>query len=165
MTDQQIIIIVLCNILIAGIIIFIVFKYIYKNAKPTVNNIAYGSATVGNLSSAIKISSRPFLFGLEKKFINSEELYFDDQNLYAANKEGQIATFSLLTIKELSCTSVQINKRPVWQIILLQDNADDINFKFTHNYSLWNKSFYHFYLKVQEINPDAVKSKWSLWRM
>lgn len=165
MTNRQIIAVVLCSLLLAGVIIFIFFKYIYKNAKPVANNISYESATVDNFSNANKITSRPVLMGLEKKFINDEELYYDDQNLYALNNIGQIATFKLLQIKELSRTTTQINNSVVWQIILLQADGSEVNFKFTHNYTIWNKNFYHFYQKVKEINPTAIKSKWNLWKM
>jgi hypothetical protein len=113
-----------------------------------------------------KISSRPFLFGLEDNLVSDEDFYFDDINFYAIdNKQQRKAVFLLTEIIELSKTSITITNHRVWQVIIHGADNQKIVFKFTHNYTLWNKDFVKFYKKIEQINPAAIKSKWSLWTM
>ena len=112
-----------------------------------------------------KISMKPFFFGLEKKLISIEEFYFDHENFYAIHQDLQKKVFKLSTITELKRTATQVNNRRIWQITIQQANATTVVFKFAHNYTLWNKNFAIFHKKIKKINPEAIKSKWSLWSM
>lgn len=138
-------------------------KYIVE-FKPK-NKITYENSE--NLDTGLKkISTRPFLFGLENKFLSDDEFYFDDENFYAINKEFKKAVFKLTDIAEISKTSLQINNRRIWQVKINDaTTSQEITFKFAHNYTIWNTNFYHFYQKIRLINPDAIKSKWSLWKI
>lgn len=156
-------------ILIAGLAIFVLLSLvIYRNYtagfKPESGQIhdKYPSdLAVGEIR---KISSRPFLLGLEDNLVSDEDFYFDEANFYAINtKYNKKQVFPLADIVELSRTSVIITNHNIWQIILRTVDNNKIVFRFTHNYTIWNKSFLVFYRKIRQINPVAVKSKWSLW--
>ncbi|MBO0592887.1 hypothetical protein I2486_15895 [Cellulophaga sp. E16_2] len=108
---------------------------------------------------------KPFFFGLEKKIISKEEFYFDHENFYAMHQDLQKKAFKLSAITELKKTSIQITNRRIWQITIKETNNADVVFKFAHNYTLWNKNFALFHEKIKKINPEAIKSKWSLWSM
>lgn len=43
--------------------------------------------------SVKKDINQPLLFGLEKKFISDDELFFDEKHFYAIDKEKKKATF------------------------------------------------------------------------
>ena len=100
-----------------------------------------------------KISSRPFFFGLEGRFISDESFYFDDDNLYIIAK-----------ITELKKTSMNINKIRIWQISVGIEGAEAM-FRFANNYTIWNKNFKDFYDKLSNKNSIAVKTKWSYWNL
>lgn len=112
-----------------------------------------------------KISTRPFLFGLEKNFLSDEEFYFDNDHFYAIDNNQQKQIFKLTDITEIKKTYFQINYRRIWQVKIKQDEDREIIFKFAHNYTFWNKNFPLFYKKIKSINPKAVKTKWNLWSM
>lgn len=165
MGNRQLIIIIIFSLILVSVLIFLVSKHVLKSADPAVNVIDYQTYEPGMSADARQITSRPMLLGIEKNFINDEELYFDDGYLYAVNKMGQCAVFDLKNITDLRRTSIQISNRPVWQIIIVEDNGSIVNFKFLHNYTIWNKDFADFHARVRHINPKSVKSQWSLWRM
>ena len=139
------------------------FRYLGDH-KPQNNQITYQNPETPNFTHRKLISQKPFLFGLEKKFVDEHDFYFDDQHFYAINRAGQQAVYPLTAIVELSKTSVRMNNRQIWQVKVTH-NHQVLVFKFAHNYSLWNKNFTAFYTKMQQTNPSAVKSKWSLWTM
>ena len=112
-----------------------------------------------------KISKTPFLLGIEKTFISKEEFYFDDKNFYAINKDLKKVAFKLCDISEIKKTEIKLNNRYIWQVKIKQANDKKEIFKFAHNYTLWNKNFALFYKKVKKLNPQVLKSKWSLWTM
>ena len=158
-------------ILIASLVIFVLLSIvIYKKHSavfnPENNQINYKNATDLTGTELRKISSRPFLFGLEGNLVSDEDFYFDDTNFYAINtKYGRKAVFSLTDIVQLGRTSIIITNHNVWQITLQTVDKNKIVFRFTHNYTIWNKNFSVFHQKVKQINPAIVKSKWSLWTM
>lgn len=117
------------------------------------------------LETLKKISTRPFFFGLEKKFITDDAFYFDDTNFYAIDKDSKKAVFKLTDIMEISKTSIHINNRRIWQVKVTDENNKEVILKFAHNYTFWNKNFILFYEKVKHINPTAIKSRWNLWTM
>jgi len=53
-----------------------------------------------------KISSRPFFFGLEGRFISDESFYFDDDNLCIIAKNRKAVKVSFTQIAELKRTSI-----------------------------------------------------------
>lgn len=138
-----------------------VYKKYFADFKPKHQNINYNTTIPNHL---IKISTRPFLFGLEKKLLSDDEFYFDNENFYAINQDNKTAKFNLKDITELSRTDISLNNRNIWQVKINSENKDLV-FKFAHNYTIWNKNFLDFYEKIKSLNPSAIKSKWSLWRM
>ncbi|SOD18350.1 hypothetical protein [Pedobacter xixiisoli] len=164
--DRMFIPLILLSSLVFSIILL---REVYKNFviefKPVQNTaIDYQSPANHELGSLRKISERPFFFGLEKKLVSDNEFYFDEQNFYAINKDGEQAIFPLKDIVELSGTSVTVSQRRIWKVYI-DSPTGKIEFKLAPNYTIWNKSFEIFYQKVKSINPEAVKTKWTLWRM
>ena len=104
-----------------------------------------------------KISSRPFFFGLEGRFISDESFYFDDENLYITAKNRKAVKVSFTQIAELKKTSMSINKIRIWQISVIE--GAEALFRFANNYTIWNKNFKEFYSKLSRENPMAVKTK------
>ena len=152
------------SLIFTSLIISFIYKKHFKDFKPIDNEIKYSNSQTSNIQLK-KISTRPFLFGLEKKFISDDDLFFDNENLYAINNKNQKATFKLTDITEISKTSWEINNRRLWQIKIKQENDKEIVFKFAHNYTIWNKNFLHFHEKIKSINPNVIKTKWNLWSM
>ena len=111
-----------------------------------------------------KISSRPFFFGLEGRFISDESFYFDDDNLYIIAKNRKAVKVPFEQITELKKTSMSINKIRIWQISVGIEGAEAM-FRFANNYTIWNKNFKEFYSKLSRENPMAVKMKWSYWNL
>ena len=111
-----------------------------------------------------KISSRPFLFGLEGRFISDESFYFDDNNLYISAKNRKAVKVPFDQITELKKTSMSINKIRIWQINVGIEGAEAM-FRFANNYTIWNKNFKEFYDKLSNKNSIAVKTKWSYWNL
>ena len=111
-----------------------------------------------------KISSRPFFFGLEARFISDESFYFDDNNLYIIAKNRKAVKVPFEQITELKKTSMSINKIRIWQISVGIEGAEAM-FQFANNYTIWNKNFKEFYTKLSRENPMAVKTKWSYWKL
>ena len=153
--------------LISLIFIVFVFREVYLNyivvQKP--QNIKVTQTHLNNteLNTLKKISTHPFFFGFENKLINDEEFYFDAVHFYAITPDSKKAVFKLADIIELSKTSTIINNRHVWQVKIQYETDQEVIFKFTHNYTVWNKDFLLFYEEVKRINPEAIKSKWNLW--
>ena len=158
-------------VLVAGLVIFILLSVvIYRKYivgfKPDNNQIIDQSSADLTMDELKKISSRPILFGLEANLVSDEDFYFDDVNFYAIiTKSSRKAVFPLTDIVELSKTSVIITNNHVWQVILQTKDNNKVVFRFTHNYTIWNMNFHVFYQKINQINPSAVKSKWSVWTM
>ena len=111
-----------------------------------------------------KISSRPFFFGLEGRFISDESFYFDDNNLYISAKNRKAVKVPFDQITELKKTSMSINKIRIWQINVGIEGAEAM-FRFANNYTIWNKNFKEFYDKLSNKNSIAVKTKWSYWNL
>ncbi len=116
-------------------------------------------------SGAAKISTRPRLLGLERGVVSEDELYFDEEYLYASRGEGQVASHRLSDITSLSMTDVVLNNRRIWEIRVRQDDGGEVVLRFAHNFTLWNWNFRHFYGRMKELNPGAVRTEWSIWSM
>ena len=143
-----------------------IFKKVTLKIKPVKQNVEYENIDDKNLQELKIISSRPFiLFGSESKLVSDDQLYFDQENFYAINKGNQKAVYKLTDITELSRTSINIRNQTLWQLKIKVKNDNEITIRFAHNDRVWNKNFVLFYDKLKTINPNVVKSKWSLWRM
>lgn len=159
--DGYLIAIVILSIIYAFLVVALVYKKNISTFKQKNSDLTYTSSSFKDLH---KISTKPFLFGLENKIISDHEFYFDDANFYAINKDHQTAKFDLKDITEISKTTVQINNSRIWQV-KINTNNEEVIFKFAHNYTLWNRNFLDFYQKVEKMNPSLIKSKWSIWSM
>lgn len=150
-----------------GVLVLVeIYKKVTFNLKPVKQNVEYENDDDGNLKELKIISSRPFiLFGFESKLVSEDELYFDDENFYAINKANQKAVFKLTDITELSRTSINIRNQTLWQLKIKDRSDHEITIRFAHNYRIWNNNFVLFHAKLKAINPNVIKSKWSLWRM
>lgn len=157
-------------IAISSVVFFVfVFREVYQkqvlNNRPKDNDLKRIPLRDSELRTLKKISTRPFLFGLENKFVSADEFYFDDTNFYAISKDSKKAIFKLTDIIELGKSSIKIGNRRIWQVKIKDVNDKEVTFNFAHNYSVWNKNFPLFHQKLKNINPAVVKTKWSLWSM
>ena len=155
--------------------IFILFTF-YQNFRSAKRNSILNNQNVPDERSTIerirnfdgkdvlKISQRPFLFGLENRWISDHEFYFDQNFFYAADKAGTALKYPLTDITELSGTGTVINNNRIWKITL-GTGSESCEYHFAHNFSIWNRNFQNFYTTVKRIRPEAIKSEWSLWRM
>lgn len=159
--EKYIIILIISGLLFGFLIIREVYKKYFTSFKQKNNSLTYLNTDLKNLN---KISTRPFLFGLEKSMVSDNEFYFDNDNFYAINNDNQSVKFSLKDITEISKTAFQINNNRIWQVKINNEHGEVI-FKFAHNYTIWNKNFLTFYEKVKKLNPSVIKSKWSIWTM
>ena len=152
---------------ISGVFVFLILKEFYikhmKGFKPQ-NDILYRNSDSSDRQNLKIISTRPFLFGLEKKFISNDTLYFDEENLYAIDNNQQKAIFPLTTIILLKKVPIEINNRKLWQIKLIY-NGEEIEFRFAPNYSIWSDNFKQFYNKIMQINPEVVQTKWNIFAL
>lgn len=135
-------------------------EFVEKNST-----IHFTDTKPSNIENLNKISQRPFLLGLEKKLVSNYTFYFDENYFYVFNNEGKEEKFALTEITEFSRTSLSINKRRIWNIKLKRLNESELSFKFTGNYTIFNKNFKTFYDKLKSVNPAAVKSEWSSWKV
>lgn len=155
--DTYLIVITISGLLLGVLIVREIYKKYFTAVSPSNSPLTYGTFNSGDV---YKISSKPFLFGLEKKIVSEDDFYFDRDSFYAVNKNQQAAKFSLRDITELSKTSYQINNSRIWQV-KIRNNGEEEVFRFAYNY----KNFLNFYNTLKEINPDIIKSKWSVWSM
>ncbi|QCE43182.1 hypothetical protein [Psychroserpens sp. NJDZ02] len=161
-TDStSILIIALVNAVFFIFFIRKIYKKYSDNYALKNNQINFKNSNAENLK---KISTKPFLFGLENKVIDDYAFYFDDENFYAINKKSQKSIFKLTDITEVSKTFFTVNNRRIWQIkIKPPGNIKEEHYKFAHNYSIWNNNFPLFHKKMNLINPSIIKTKWRIW--
>ncbi|MEO8932790.1 MAG: hypothetical protein ABI295_00665 [Xanthomarina sp.] len=119
---------------------------------------------ITDFSPLNKISKNPYILGswLGKKPNSEGDFYFDSDSFYVIKNNVQTAIFDLHEIYELSKTSIKINNVRIWQVKLLR-NEEEFTFKFAHNWSIWNSNFKEFHSKINEIRPEAIKTKFNVW--
>jgi len=144
--------------------VIILFKEIKPHLQPKNDQVSYDNFESVKPENFKKISRKPFLFGIEKGFVNEDEFYFDENYLYAI-KKNQKTSFKLTDIIALDKTNTRIGNRYIWQIIIKEENNKEVIYKFVHNYTLFNKNFYKFHEKIKTINSNAVKAKWTIWNL
>lgn len=163
---------IILNLLFAITIIVFIYKKIrlsksiafVKNNTNSSGNENNNFAEGFDDTSTKKISKQPFLLGFEKKVISDKDFYYDQDFFYAVSPSGSVSKFPLTSIIELRGTGTQINNIRVWQVRIMNGH-DFSEYQFAHNFTIWNKNFLNFYKLVKQIRPDAIRSKWSLWRM
>jgi hypothetical protein len=146
--DTYLIVITISGLLLGVLIVREIYKKYFSTLPVENSSLTYSTFNSGN---AHKISSRPFLFGFEKKIVSADDFYFDHDSFYAVNKNQQ-----------LSKTSYRINNSRIWQV-KITNNGEEAVFRFAHNYSFRNKNFLNFYNTLKEVNPPVIKSNWSSW--
>lgn len=164
-------ILVIINTIFAVTILFLIYKY-FRFSKQHIlsdkklflrNDVVFANITFDN-DILLKISQQPFLFGIEQKLIANKDFFYDKDYFYVIGQDGAVDAYRLEDISELSRTSTQINNSRIWQI-KISVATETVEYRFVHNFSIWNKNFLKFYNKVKQIRPEAIKSKWSLWMM
>ncbi|WP_194852367.1 hypothetical protein [Nonlabens antarcticus] len=141
-----------------------VLKIVNSNVNPITTEVKYQDREIAKSSSLNKISTTPFVLNiwLGKKPIQEAAFYFDNFNFYVITKDEKKAIYSFHEIFEVSKTLLKINNRRIWQV-KVRKNEEEVIFRFTHNWSIWNYNFPTFLKKITEINPKALKSKWGFW--
>ena len=100
------------------------FNYYNGNWKKNNEILFHNLQEDIDMAKLKKISSRPFFFGLEGRFISDESFYFDDNNLYIIAKNRKAVKVSFTQITELKKTSMSINKIRIWQISVGIEGAE-----------------------------------------
>lgn len=159
--NSYIVLVLILSLAFSVLLIREVYKKYVVHFKSENTEINYQYAVNSDLGYLKKISTRPFLLGLENKLVSEDEFYFDEAYFYAINKDLQKAIFKLTDIIELKKTSIQINNRRLWSVKIKEGVDKEITFKFAHNYTFWNKNFIHFYEKIKLINPSVIKSEFN----
>jgi hypothetical protein len=136
-----------------------IFNYI-ENLKEQ-REVDFKKRTNLDLWKLTKISKGVFMFGLDKYFVNKSDFYFDDKNLYLINYNKPVIKHSISDIIEVTKTSISLNDRMVWKIIVNDFNAKKV-YKITTNDSFSNSNFNIFLDKVNKNSNSIVDSNW-LW--
>lgn len=109
---------------------------------------------------AIKISSRPFFFGL---FVFKNELFFDKEFLYIQRKK-EVKQFPLASIISVQRTYNKVNNREVWELTLMHERHKQ-SFRFLTNITLSNPNFSIFLQHMEKQYPHCGLSKLTIWTM
>lgn len=153
------------TLIFAVFVTTIVLKKAFGGAKPKNEKLHFSETSNINIENLKPISNRPFFFGIEKKILSDEKLFYDNECLYAINKQNEVARFKLNEICSIKKTSVQINNHRIWEIKIIREDTSEIIFKFSHNYTIWNKNFPQFLELVKQINSNKVKTNFDLFSM
>lgn len=155
----------LVSLIFAGLVGWEIYKKYKKEISGDNSNLKF-TESINEIDSELKqISSQPFLFGLEKKFVDGYSYYFDENFLYVINKNKQQQKFDLKDITAFERTYFSINKRRIWKITVERTNESDLTYNFMSNYTIFNKNFKEFYESLKRLNPTAVKSEWTMWKI
>lgn len=163
LTATNIVFAVLLTLLIYNYFRFLKQNTSVDNGQLLRNHIDNVNGILDN-KSLFKISQKPFLFGLEEGLISNKNFYYNHDFFYAVDETGAVSTYDLTDIFELSATGSQINNSRIWQV-KISEGTRTVEYRFTHNFSIWNTNFLNFYRRVKKIRPEAIQSKWSLWKM
>lgn len=147
------------------LILGVIYKRYRTEWKPVAQHISYSDENKHDLSALKSISSETFLFGLEKKLLNKEKLYFDQKHLFVISPQLEVAIFNLSDVIGLTKTGVKINNRSIWQLTVKTDQKEPLEFKFLNNYTFSNNNFKIFYELLQQNHPSAQLSKWKIWTL
>ena len=111
-----------------------------------------------------KISNGHFFFGLSEYLRAKSEFYYDKEYLYVISTKNQVIKHRISDIIEVGKTSIMINDRRIWKIVI--NNVDDVDdkiiYKLSTNDTLSNNNFNFFLDKVNENSNSIVDANW-LW--
>lgn len=167
------ILIVIFSVLLLGGIIWTLFWRNPRKLSPR------GLAAIDGISEADavkRLSVRPFLFWLERFFISSESLWFDQDFIYVFDGQKLAARYKFEQILTLEVTKIRINHARIWQIRFAggaselerssadkpeQDGASE--YKFVPAASIFEPSFKEFLQILREKNRGAIKTESRFW--
>ena len=98
------------------------------------------------------------------KKISTKNHYYYNGVFYILNNEQKAISIPFNDIIELKHTLLKVNNRRIWKLIALHNN-EQVEFKFRHNFTLWNKNFTQFLNELKIENPNATVGKFNLWTM
>jgi hypothetical protein len=117
-----------------------------------------------DLTKLTKISNGHFFFGLSEYLRAKSEFYYDKEYLYVISTKNQVIKHRISDIIEVGKTSIMINDRRIWKIVI--NNVDDVDdkiiYKLSTNDTLSNNNFNFFLDKVNENSNSIVDANW-LW--
>jgi hypothetical protein len=134
--------------------------YYFKNYNE-IEESHFKKRTKLELSKLTKISNGHFFFGLAEYLRAKSEFYYDNEYLYVINTKNQVAKHSISDIIEVSKTSIMINDRRLWKIVINNVGEKTI-YKLTSNDTLSNNNFNLFLDKVNANSNSIVDANW-LW--
>lgn len=123
--------------------------------------IEFKNRTNLDLYALTRISAPPVLlfFGLENFFLNRSVFYFDENNLYKITRKDPVIQHKLSSIIEARKTSVMVNERRVWKIII-KDSDKQIGYRITSRHNNFNL----FLEKISE-NPNIIMDERYSWKI
>lgn len=160
--DNAVFLIPIAGLIFGGLVMREIYAYMKKEFTQKNSEIHFTQSSTATVENIFKISKQPFLFGLEKKIVSEYEFYFDDHSFYVENKDGRQKKYDLSEIIDFKQTSLSINNRRIWQISLKRINESVLTFRFTSNYTLFNKNFKKFYDILSRVTPSIIKNEWSM---
>ena len=167
------ILIVIFSVLLLGGIIWTLFWRNPRKLSPR------GLAAIDGISEAdavTRLSVRPFMFWLERFFISCESLWFDQDFIYAFDRQKLAAKYKFEQILTLEVTKIRINHARIWRIRFAsgaselerggadkpeQDGASE--YKFAPAASIFTPSFKEFLQILREKNRGAIKTEPRFW--
>ncbi|REH00917.1 hypothetical protein C8P67_102169 [Flavobacterium aquicola] len=156
--------------MISKILLFLlIFLFVYNIKKifyyiknyNEIEEAHFKKRTNLDLTKLTKISNGRFFFGLAEYLRVKSEFYYDEKYLYVINTKNQVNKHCISNIIEITKTSIMINDRRVWKIVINKED-DKIIYKLTTNDTLSNNNFNYFLDKVNENDNSIVDSDW-LW--
>lgn len=134
--------------------------YYFKNYNK-IEETFFKRRTNLDLTKLTKISNGHFFFGLAEYLRAKSEFYYNEEYLYVISTKNQVAKHRITNIVEVSKTSIMINNRRIWEIVI--NNVDDkIIYKLSTNDTLSNNNFNLFLDKVNANSNSIVDTNW-LW--
>nr|WP_315002956.1 hypothetical protein [uncultured Campylobacter sp.] len=167
------ILIVIFSVLLLGGIVWTLFC---RNPRKLSSR---GLAAIDEISEAgavKRLSVRPFLFWLERFFVSSESLWFDQNFIYIFDGQKLAARYKFEQILTLEATKIRINHARIWRICFAggvselerssadkpeQDGASE--YKFAPAASIFEPSFKEFLQILREKNRGAIKTESRFW--
>ena len=167
------ILIVVFNILLIGGIIWALF---WRNPRDLSPRELAAIDGISEANAVKRLSVRPFLFWLERFFISSESLWFDQDFIYVFDGQKLAARYKFEQILALEVTKIRINHARIWRIRFAggtselelggadkpeQDGVSE--YKFVPAASIFEPSFKEFLQILREKNRGAIKTESRFW--
>ena len=167
------ILIVIFSVLLLGGIVWTLF---WRNPRKLSPSCLAAIDEISEAGAVKRLSVRPFLFWLERFFVSSESLWFDQNFIYVFDGQKLAARYKFEQILELEVTKIRINHARIWRICFA-DGASELErsstnkpekggaseYKFVPAASIFTPNFKEFLQILREKNRGAIKTETRFW--